>query len=76
MVRRPISPRAGIENSRCVMPVSLVDHFQDLAATHADLFHHRPTSAAGTSTTRISNGSCQWPSICLRMTCGLPTDSS
>ena len=34
-----------------------------------------PTSAAGVSMSSTSNGSCQTPSICLRMTSGFPTES-
>ena len=56
-MRRPIRPRAGIVNSRCVSSPRVV-HLDALGPAVADQLHHRARrDAGGTSTTRYSIGS-------------------
>ena len=74
-VRKPIRPRAGIVNSRCVnSPPALHLHALRLPFQHQR--HDRTDVRAGTSTTRYSTGSIFWPFTSLMITFGLPTESS
>ena len=77
-VLSPMSPRAGMVNSRCAKPIPRI-HAHGLAAAIAHQFHHRPRRFfSGTSTTKYSIGKPATARLppCSVITCGLPIDSS
>ncbi len=75
-MRKPISPRDGMRNSRRTRPLPWLTRLSSRPLRMPTFCVTPPTDSSGQSMTSCSIGSCSLPSTVRVITSGLPTASS